>query len=169
MAAEAVADGVLRVADLSPGALPSLIGRYGLRLVLVADDAPIPGSYWGEPEAGLIGMRVFARGDTPLHSVLHEAAHTVCMSAERRAALDRDAGGDDVEEAAVCYLQIVHADFVPGAGRDRLMRDMDAWGYSFRLGSARRWFEADAEDAREFLERHGLLTADGRPTWDLRR
>jgi hypothetical protein len=32
------------------------------------------------------------------------------------------------------------------------MADMDAWGYSFRLGSTRAWFEADAEDAREFLQ-----------------
>jgi hypothetical protein len=34
---------------------------------------------------------------------------------------------------------------------------MDAWGYSFRLGSARAWFEQDAEDARAFLEARGLL------------
>ena len=27
---------------------------------------------------------------------------------------------------------------------------MDAWGYSFRLGSARAWFEHDAEDARQW-------------------
>ena len=31
------------------------------------------------------------------------------------------------------------------------MADMDAWGYTFRLGSAHAWFEHDAEDAREFL------------------
>ena len=38
------------------------------------------------------------------------------------------------------------------------MQDMDAWGYSFRLGSTRDWFESDAEDAREFLMNHGLMT-----------
>ena len=36
------------------------------------------------------------------------------------------------------------------------MRDMDDWGYSFRLGSTEAWFEADAEDARAWLDRAGL-------------
>ncbi|PID61494.1 MAG: hypothetical protein CSB44_06775 [Gammaproteobacteria bacterium] len=44
------------------------------------------------------------------------------------------------------------ADRVPGYGREAMFRDMDAWGYSFRLGSARRWFEEDAEDALRFLK-----------------
>ena len=36
------------------------------------------------------------------------------MSEERRKCLDRDAGGDDLEEAAVCYLQMLLADHLPG-------------------------------------------------------
>ena len=121
--------------------------------MLVAPQEMIPGSYWGESEAGLQGNRLFARLDTPLHSVLHEASHYVCMTPERRTGLDRDAGGDDPEESAVCYLQILLADQLPGVGRDRLCADMDAWGYSFRLGSARAWFESDADDARIWLAR----------------
>ncbi|RZA32723.1 MAG: hypothetical protein EOP92_24595, partial [Lysobacteraceae bacterium] len=58
-----------------------------------------------------------------------------------------------------CYLQIVLADGLPGVGRDRLMADMDAWGYSFRLGSTQAWFEHDAEDARAWLATRGLLPA----------
>jgi len=34
---------------------------------------------------------------------------------------------------------------------------MDEWGYTFRLGSARAWFENDAEDARAFLVQKNLL------------
>jgi hypothetical protein len=49
------------------------------------------------------------------------------------------------------------ADAIPGVGRERLMADMDAWGYSFRLGSTKAWFERDAEDARNWLLQHGLL------------
>jgi len=45
----------------------------------------------GEREAGLIGAKIFARLDTPLHSVLHESAHFICMTPERRAGLDTDA------------------------------------------------------------------------------
>ena len=56
-------------------ALAILLERYGLDLRLVAPEEVIPGSYWGESEAGVIGARVYARLDTPLHSVLHEAAH----------------------------------------------------------------------------------------------
>jgi hypothetical protein len=45
---------------------------------------------------------------------------------------------------------------------------MDAWGYSFRLGCARLWFEHDAEDARAWLGECGLIDAVCRPTWMLR-
>jgi hypothetical protein len=91
------------------------------------------------------------------------------MTEDRRAGLDRDAGGDDLEESAVCYLQVVLADHLDGVGRDRLMLDMDAWGYSFRLGNTRDWFQNDAEDAAEFLMNHGLLNAEGEPTFLLRQ
>ena len=149
--------------------LALLLERYGLDLVLVAPDQVIPGSYWGEREAGLIGSRIYARLDTPLHSVLHESAHFVCMTPERRAGLDTDAGGDDAEESAVCYLQILLAESLPSVGVARICRDMDDWGYSFRLGSAARWFAEDAEDSRRWLERHGLIDAAGRLTHGLRR
>jgi len=103
-----------------------------------------------------------------VHSALHEACHYVCMDDRRRLGLHTDAGGSYDEENAVCYLQILLADILPGVGRDRLLADMDAWGYSFRLGSARAWFEDDAADAREWLLGHGLIDAAGRPTWRLR-
>jgi len=142
-------------------AVALLLGRYGLTLTLVGPYEAIPGSYWGDSEAGLTGDTLYARLDTPLHSVLHEAGHYVCMSPERRAGLDRDAGGDDLEESAVCYLQVLFADELPHVGRDRLFIDMDAWGYSFRLGSSRAWFEQDAEDAREWLYEHGVIESSG--------
>ncbi len=145
-----------------------LLERYGLDLVLVAPDQLIPGSYWGEREAGLIGSKIYARLDTPLHSALHETAHFACMAPERRAGLDTDAGGDEAEESAVCYLQILMADSLPNAGAERMCRDMDEWGYSFRLGSAAQWFAEDAEDARRWLEQHGLIDAAGRVTHSLR-
>jgi hypothetical protein len=145
-------------------ALALLLGRFGLQLTLVAPGEGIPGSYWGHSEAGLKGERLYARLDTPVHSVLHEASHYICMTPERRAVLDRDAGGTDLEESAVCYLQVLLADQVPGIGRARLLSDMDAWGYSFRLGSTRAWFDEDASDARDWLCRHGVIDAGGRAT-----
>ena len=145
-------------------AVAALLERYGLRLGLVSPQEVIPGSYWGESEAGLEGDRLYARLDTPVHSVLHEASHFICMTPERRAGLDRDAGGDDLEESAVCYLQVLLAGQLRGVGADRAFRDMDAWGYSFRLGSARAWFEGDAEDAKEWLRRHGVTDGADRLT-----
>lgn len=146
----------------------AVLARYGLELRSVPAGDSIPGSWWGEREAGLVGPVLYARHDTPLHSVLHEAAHYVCMSAVRRAVLDTDAGGDYDEENGVCYLQVLLADEFPGLGRSRMFADMDAWGYSFRLGSARAWFEQDAADARAWLREHGLIDALDRPTWQVR-
>ena len=148
--------------------LELLLDRYGLALHMVAPEEIIPGSYWGEREAGLIGAKIFARLDTPLHSVLHESAHFICMTPERRAGLDTDAGGDDAEETAVCYLQVVLADSLPRVGRERMCRDMDEWGYTFRLGRAAVWFAEDAEDARGWLIRHGLLDVQGAVTYACR-
>ncbi|HWX28385.1 MAG TPA: hypothetical protein VNZ53_13235 [Steroidobacteraceae bacterium] len=148
--------------------LELLLDRYGLTLNLVAPEEVIPGSYWGEREAGLIGAKIFARLDTPVHSVLHESAHFICMTPERRAGLDTDAGGDDAEEGAVCYLQLVLAESVPNVGRSRMCRDMDEWGYSFRLGTTAAWFAEDADDSRDWLISHGLLDLTGRPTYACR-
>ena len=90
------------------------------------------------------------------------------MSSDRRRALWRDAGGDVDEESAVCYLQVLLADTIPGLGRQRLFRDLDAWGYSFREGCARRWFSGDGQSARRWLESNGLIDVAGEPTWKVR-
>lgn len=159
---------VLTLADTGLQEVVNLLGQYGLSLVVEDDGAPITGSFWGGPEAGVVGRTIYLRWDTPLHSLLHETCHVICMSENRRARLARDAGGDDLEEAAVCYLQVLLSDYLPACGSGRLMRDMDAWGYSFRLGSTRAWFLDDAEDAREFLLNHKLIDDGGRPTFKLR-
>ena len=147
--------------DLEVGVLERLFDGYGIEVRWVAPGGEIPGSHWGEPEAGIVGARLFVRPDTPLHSALHEGCHLICMSEERRAEVERDAGGDDLEESAVCYLQIVLADYFEGVGRSTLMRDMDEWGYSFRLGSTGEWFVTDAEDALSWLQERGLCNASG--------
>jgi hypothetical protein len=159
---------VLIVRDIGSPALAELLRRYGLELVMLADGEDIKGSFWGDCEAGIVGRKVYVRPDTPIHSFLHESCHLICMDDARRDGLDKDAGGDDIEEAAVCYLQVLLADFIEGVGQERLMADMDAWGYSFRLGSTRAWFESDAEDAREFLVTHGLIDTLGAPAFVLR-
>ncbi|EQD69159.1 hypothetical protein B1A_07018, partial [mine drainage metagenome] len=62
---------------------------------------PHSGFLLGRVRSGLAGNKLYARADTPVHSVLHEACHFICMSAAQRADLDTDAGGDDAEECAV--------------------------------------------------------------------
>jgi len=160
---------VMRLVDIGLAPLIDLFKPYALRLEIQHDGTDIPGSYWGESEAGLIADTLYVRSDTPIHSVLHEAAHFVCMDAARRASLQQDAGGDHAEEKAVCYLLIVWSDAITGFGRERMFRDMDTWGYTFRLGSARRWFEEDATDAREWLEREGIIDANERTSGQRRR
>jgi hypothetical protein len=159
---------VLRLGGCDRRDVEGLLARFGLELVVCADGEAIPGSFWGDEEAGLQANRLYARADTPLHSILHEACHYICMPAALRAALDTDAGSDDAEENAVCYLQILLAAELDGMDHERMLRDMDAWGYSFRLGSSRAWFEEDADDALQWLIAHRLVDDEARPLWRLR-
>ena len=162
------AEGVLTLGDGLLAVVSDLLRRHGLSLHFVPDGAAIPGSYHGAPEAGLVGTGVWVRADTPLHSVLHEACHAICMGDARRLRLERDAGGDFDEENAVCCLQIVLAGELAGVGEQRLMQDMDRWGYTFRLGSAQRWYAEEAAEPRRWLVQQGLLDAADRPTYRMR-
>ena len=148
---------MLTLADIDWNEAAALLATHDLSLVRVADNAPIPGSYWGEPEAGVIGDAVHARGDTPVHSLLHEACHLIVSDPQRRSRIHTDASDSQAEEDATCYLQILLSDDLPGVGRKQIMADMDTWGYTFRLGSTCAWFEHDAEDARAWLADRDLL------------
>ncbi|HWX66952.1 MAG TPA: hypothetical protein VNZ27_11070 [Rhodanobacter sp.] len=151
------ASAVMRMEQIGFDAAAALLARFTLQLQRVLPGMPIPGSFWGDEEAGIIGSTVYARDDTPVHSLLHEAGHLIVLPPDRRLDVHTDATDSIAEEDATCYLQIVLADQLPGVGRERLMADMDAWGYSFRLGSTRAWFEQDAGEALKFLEERGLI------------
>ena len=159
---------VLTVRQLGLRPLVELLSVYSITCEMLGDGEAIAGSFWGDAEAGLIGNRLLVRADTPVHSALHEACHYICMTDRRRKGLHTDAGGDYDEENGVCYLQIILAAFLTEVGSERLMRDMDAWGYTFRLGSACAWFEQDADDAFQWLLTHGLVNDAGQPTWQIR-
>lgn len=151
---------VLTLAEINFDAASALLASFGLTLVHVDDGEPIPGSYWGECEAGIIGNTVHARSDTPVHSLLHEAGHLIVLTPERRVGVHTDATDSIEEEDAVCVLQALLGDALPGASYERVLADMDAWGYTFRLGSARAYVERDAEGAWAWLQARGLVDAD---------
>lgn len=159
---------MLNVADLPTSALQNLLNPYSMQVKTIPNDEPIPGSFWGDSEAGLITNILYIRPNTPVHSALHEACHYICLDSQRRNHLDTDAGGDYDEENAVCYLQILLAAKLPGCSADILMKDMDSWGYTFRLGSAFAWFREDAEDAQQWLLNEHLINQDNLPTGQLR-
>ncbi len=158
---------VTRLADVNGSAVTQLAHHYHASVVRVDDGASIPGSFWGEPEAGLVGGNIYVRSDTPAHSYLHELSHFICMTSIRRQQLDTNAGGNDAEESAVCYLQVLLAVDL-GFTREQIFRDMDRWGYSFRLGSTQAWFEQDANDASCWLQQFGVIDAEHLPTGKLR-
>lgn len=160
---------VLLCSDINPKHLQSLLNRYGMEIKTVDENEAIPGSFWQSPEAGLIRDTLYIRNDTPVHSALHESCHYICMDKQRRNNLDTDAGGTAIEENGVCYLQILLSDFIPEMKQQRMLNDMDAWGYSFRLGSAKAWFEQDAEDAFEWLLNNKLITSNSEPVWQVRQ
>ena len=66
---------VVTLAELDRREVVALLARCGARLVELEAHQTIPGSYWGDSEAGLIGDAVYARADTPAHSLLHELCH----------------------------------------------------------------------------------------------
>ena len=159
---------MLTVADLPEQALQNLLSTYLIEVKIVPNNEPIPGSFWGDSEAGLIKNRLYVRPTTPVHSALHESCHFICLDSVRRTNLDTDAGGDYDEENAVCYLQILLSTKLSGCSADILMKNMDSWGYTFRLGSAKTWFEKDAEDAQQWLLREQLIDQNNVPTGRLR-
>ena len=159
---------MLTVADLPAQALQNLLSPYSIQIELVPNNNAIPGSFWGDSEAGIIKNKLYVRPETPVHSALHEACHYICLDTDRRNNLDTDAGGDYDEENAVCYLQILLGAKLPGCSADTLMKNMDSWGYSFRLGSASAWFHEDAEDAQQWLLKEQLIDQDNLPTERLR-
>jgi hypothetical protein len=149
--------------------LGNLLAPYGIEIKHVVDNDPIPGSFFGEREAGIIGNTLYLRHDTPVHSALHEAGHYICMDPARRAKLNTDAEGDYDEENGVCYLQIILSDHIADMDKERMMLDMDRWGYTFRLGSAKAWFEHDADDAMQWLINHKIIDQSQQPTWQCRQ
>ena len=149
--------------------LEIMLDRYGMVVKTVAQDEHIPGSFWQPPEAGLVGNALYIRDDTPVHSALHEACHYICMDQQRRENLDTNAGGGYEEENGVCYLQILLAEHINGMGRGRMFEDMDEWGYSFRLGSSRAWFEQDTDDTVVWLQQYGLVDNDIQLAWKIRQ
>ena len=159
---------VLRFSHINSSELIDLLARYQLEIQITPPLQAIPGSFWGDEEAGLIGHQLFLRGDTPIHSALHEACHFICMDDSQRKQLDTNAGNNQQQENAACYLQILLAEDLPSMGRQRMLSDMDAWGYSFRLGSAQAWFEQDADETRHWLLKHGLIDDNNSPKYRLR-
>lgn len=150
------------VNEIDRACLEQLLAEYGLSVSYVVEGGAIPGTFWGEPEAGLIGDTLYLRPDTPLHSALHEAGHWICMDEQRRTQLHTDAGGTVEEECAVNYLQILLADALPDVGRERMLDDMTEWGYSYREGNVRAWLSGDAIDALAWLIERGLVDKHGR-------
>lgn len=152
-------EAVLPVSEVGRAVFERLFAPYGLHIRWHSEGMAIPGTYWGEPEAGLIADTLHARDDTPVQSVLHEGCHWLCMAPSRRAKLHTNVGGSMLEECGVCYLQILLASRIEAIGEARILADMDAWGYSFRVGSASRWYREDAEDAHAWLIQRGLVCA----------
>ncbi len=142
---------------------------YGARLERVPAGAAIPGSYWGDTEAGLdrqhrVRARRHARAFVPARALsLHlHGRRAPCRARDRRRrhATTRSAasatcrccspsGSTASAQRAAC------ATWTRGATR-------------FREGSARAWFDGDGAHARAWLLDHGLVDSAGQPTLRLR-
>ena len=155
--------------NTSPEALRQVLDKYQLGLTMVAPGSSIPHSFWGAPEAGRQHTELFAREDTPVHSIFHESAHYVCMTDAQRHSPSINAGGSALIEDACCFLQILWSECLIGFNRHIHLHDMNQWGYNFRLGSSTRWFYADSDDARAWLVQENIITERNEPTWEMRQ
>ncbi len=153
--------------NLDSGSVKTVLGHYGIEINCVAADEEIPHSFWGAPEAGRKQNHLYIRGDTPIHSILHEACHYICMPATQRLQTQVDAKGSTMEENATCFLQILLSDYLENYDRSQLMQDMDDWGYSFRLGSANAWFSQDADEVCQWLKKRQIINLENEITWQL--
>ena len=63
---------VICCSQLKPDEIQLLLSRYDLQQQLIDLNQTIPGSFWGESEAGIIQQTIYFRPDTPAHSLLHE-------------------------------------------------------------------------------------------------
>ena len=70
--------GVLRFQDCEQRALSALLAGYGLTIEQVENSATVPGSYWGDSEAGLIVTAGFTRPETASGIVLPPSLVTRC-------------------------------------------------------------------------------------------
>ncbi len=154
--------------NIQISALRPLFDRYRLNLEKVGISNDIPYSFWGAPEAGRYQSTLYVRDDTPVHSLLHEACHFICMPPEQRTIDSHDAGGSALIENACCFPQLVLSDHIPGFNKAIHLHDMNTWGYNFRLGSAACWFYADSDDASQWLIAHTIIDNQFQPTWQLR-
>ena len=148
--------------------LRTVLSFYGIELVEVGKHLSIPYSIWETSEAGRRKNKLYVLGDTPIHSILHETGHFVCMSKKQRCSDTIDAKGSFEEENATCYLQILLSDHVDGFNRKLHLINMDEWGYAFRLGSAAKWCCQDAEDAKSWLQSRQIIDRNECVTWKLR-
>ncbi|MCW8909267.1 MAG: hypothetical protein OQK76_01485, partial [Gammaproteobacteria bacterium] len=85
---------VLTCAEINLDDLQTLLAKFDLTIISVEDDREIPGSWFGDSEAGIIKNKLYIRMDTPVHSALHESCHYICMDNQRRQQLDTNAAGD---------------------------------------------------------------------------
>src|SRR3569833_2073887 len=76
---------VVTCGEIQLSALQDVLSPYGIDVLPVPDAQPIPGTHFGDPEAGLIAHRLYIRSATPVHSALHDACHYLCMASARRA------------------------------------------------------------------------------------
>jgi len=140
------------------------LDRYGLSLHLVAPDEVIPARI-GASARRADGIQIFARLDTagafgaargrPFY--LHDAGTARRLGYRcRRRSCGRE---------CVCYLQIILAQSLPNVGRERMCRDMDEWAIRSGWEAPRSGSIQDAEDARDWLMRHGVLDSQSRPTY----
>lgn len=159
---------MVKYENLDARSVKDLLNHYGIKVNCFDNHTDIPHSFWGNPEAGRLNEQLYIRGDTPIHSVLHEACHYICMPAVQRAVELADAKGTVDEENATCYLQIILAEHIGGYSRTQILKDMDDWGYSFRLGSAYAWFTRDAHETKQWLINKQIINQQEAPTWKLR-
>ena len=149
------------------GEEPTFSREVSSRLAVVSSSRVGPIVVLGGRRVQIVSVEITDRQDRALgtlHAVMPASSLDAVLTSDRLGPSGQifivDGDGRYLTHARGMVPGQAFGRSLPELGQERMMQDMDTWGYSFRLGSTERWFAEDAKDAKEWLQEHNVIDLD---------